>query len=106
MNNFDKDILLVERIVERDEYGQEIMVDGEVRQVCGITESLSNFLYFSNAMAGNKLDGVYLIHEIEYNREKIAEIDGVRYEIKRSRPVVKHGYRLVELTVGEADGVR
>lgn len=106
MNSFDTIINLIGRAVVRDEYGQETEVDTDTRQVLGIMESLSNFLYFSNQMAGNKLDGVYLVHQSEYLGEKVAEINGVRYSVKRSRPVTKYNYRLTELTVGEDDGVR
>lgn len=106
MNSFDTSIVLVKRGVVRDDYGQEILTDTRRRTVLGIVENLSNFLYFTNTIAGNKIDGVYLIHQVEYDKETVCEIEGLRYSIKRSRPVVKHGYRLIELTVGEDDGVR
>ena len=106
MNSFDVVIDLIDREVQRDSYGQEKLVDSGVRTVMGMMENLSNFLYFSSNMSGMKLDGVYLIHQVEYAGERVVEIGGVRYEVKRSRPVIKHGYRLIELTVGEADGVR
>ena len=106
MNSFDTLVTLVKRGVQRDDYGQEIMIDIDTRQVMGIRESLSNFLYFSNATAGSKLDGVYLIHQVEYAGETVVEIDGIRYSVKRSRPFEKYGYRLVELTVGVNDGIR
>lgn len=76
------DLIAVTHI--KDEEGYETTVETPVTRYCNWTEGVSQNEFYSSHKAGFEASASVEIFTLDYNKEKVVEFHGVRYNVIRA----------------------
>lgn len=98
---FSDELFLIKQVFTSDEIGNQISKDEENKVFCNV-KSVARDEFYNASLAGLKPSVVFIIHNYEYNDEKIIKYNNKKYYVIRT---YRANSEYIELTCKEGAGV-
>lgn len=95
---FTDECKLITQVKTPDGKGHYTTTETETELLCSVSAGVARMEFYEAYKAGVALSGTVEISEENYSKQRLLELDGVRYDILRVWPT---GHGTLELTIAE-----